>query len=160
MAGQCVRSKGSGSRDEVSVPHPVHKGAQQNREGIAHTNVITRAPSRRRELLRAGVNKSFTVPQIGGAMVQREMSIGDQGPALCFLGRLSVLWCCPGFRRRFAPGDFVGGGRDGAQANRRWNPGQHQTEGLPGNIAPLASHHSMILAKPQPPGFVASGGKQ
>jgi len=40
---------------------------------------------------------------------------------VCFRVRARVgwgIWCYPLFRMRFVPGDFVGGGGDGAQTNR------------------------------------------
>jgi len=59
-----------------------------------------------------------------------------------FQGSLDVR-CCRGFHRRFMPGDFVGGGRDGAQTNRRWNPRQHRTtQALP------RQHSSSFLSDP------------
>ena len=41
-----------------------------------------------------------------------------------------LIRCCSGIPRRFALGDFVGGGRDGARANRRGKPEQCRMAGL------------------------------
>jgi hypothetical protein len=39
-------------------------------------------------------------------------------PHWAALGWGRGLWCYPLFRMRFVPGDFVGGGGDGAQTHR------------------------------------------